>query len=426
MKILVFGLGYVGCTTAACLLRQGHEIVGLDTNAEKVNALAAGKPTVTEPGLAELLQTGLEQGRLIAQLTAEEHIETADIAIIAVSTPVRPDGTYNINSLKSVARQLGQLVALRSGQRKPLLCVYRSTVSPGTIENVVIPHMQEGAEEPPGTRYEVVFNPEFMREATAVEDYFSPARIVIGERVPGASCNLYGLYDDIDAPRFFTQIKSAEMVKMVDNSFHALKVTFANEVGRICQATGVSIDQVFDMFLSDKKLNISEKYLRPGNAFGGSCLPKDLRALAALSRQNSVEATLLDAVWYSNIAHKNHIAMSVLNRLPANGHVLIVGLSFKSGSDDLRESPMLDLVCSLLDNGVTVRIYDPDLNEENLVGANLAYIEQKLPVYRQLMHHKPGDILDSAGLVVIGKSVKPVLDAAQVRGVPVIRIDILK
>lgn len=423
LKVLIFGLGYVGCTTAACLLKQGHQVVGIDTNAEKVAALGAGRPTVTEPGLAELLGAGHSEGRLSAQAQPKEHIQTADLAIIAVSTPVLPDGTYNVTSLKAVARQLGEFIKERPADARPLLCVYRSTVSPGTVENVVVPQMEQGAGEPPGKRYEVVFNPEFMREATAVQDYFSPARIVIGERLPQSSNNLYGLYDDIEAPRFFTSIKSAEMVKMVDNSFHALKVAFANEVGRICQATGVSIEQVFDMFVSDKKLNISEKYLRPGNAFGGSCLPKDLRALAALSKQNSVEANVLDAVWQSNIAHKNYIAMSVLNRLPEKGRVLLVGLSFKSGSDDLRESPMLDLACTLLDNGVKVRIYDPDLNEENLVGVNLAYIEQKLPGFHQLMHRNSANLFEEVGLVVIGKKVAAVMDAAKEKGLPMLRVD---
>lgn len=371
LRIAVLGLGYVGTTTAACLLRDGHEVVGIDVNPDKLDVFGRGRSPVVEPEVGPLLAAGHAAGRLHAAMRIDPWLETLDMALVCVAVPSRADGKLDLAHLLDVTRQLGGAVARRRAGA-PLLLVFRSTVLPGTMEELVLPLLEAGAGAPPGGTYEVAFNPEFLREATAVRDYDAPPRIVIGERAPGLTRRLLGIYDRIAAPLLEVPFQIAETAKLVDNGFHALKVAFANEIGRVCLSRGIDPQAVMDVFLADTKLNLSPAYLRPGGAYGGSCLPKDLAALIALATEQGVAAPLLDGVRRSNAAHLAHLVATVRRRLPPPGPVLLLGLSFKPGTDDLRNSPLIDLAEALVGAGYRLAVHDPDIDPARLLGANLA------------------------------------------------------
>ena len=292
----------------------------------------------------------------------------------------------------------------RPPECRPLLCIFRSTMLPGTMETVVMPKLAAAAGEPAGQRYEPVYNPEFMRESTAIADYFHPAKIVVGERFPGAAQELYGIYDGIDAPVFNVPFAVAEMVKYVDNYFHALKVSFANEIGRLALAATVNPQEVIRIFLSDTKLNVSPYYLRPGNAFGGSCLPKDVRALGAFGRKQGVDVPLLQSVIASNNAHKSFIARLVLAHAPKGARILQMGLTFKPDTDDLRESPLVELAVALLDQGYDLSLFEPDLKPEQLVGANLAFARAQLARLPEVLVTDFSRAAERADLIILGKA----------------------
>jgi GDP-mannose 6-dehydrogenase len=371
LRIAMFGLGYVGTTTAACLLNDGHEVVGIDVNPEKLDAVGRGRSPVVEPGVGEFLAAGYAAGRLQAAPRLDPWLDKLDLAMICVGTPSRADGKLELTHLLEVARQLGH-AAMRRRAESPLLLVFRSTVPPGTMESLVLPTLADAAGQSPGEAYEVAFNPEFLRESTAVKDYYAPPKIVIGERSPGAARRLGGIYDGLEAPLFEVGFRVAEMVKFVDNSFHALKVTFANEIGRICLSQQVDPQAVADVFLADTKLNISKAYLRPGGPYGGSCLPKDLGAMIALAHEAGVAAPLLEGVRDSNLAHLRHLLAAIRSAVPVPGPILQLGLSFKAGTDDLRNSPLVDLAELLVQAGYELRVFDPDVEPARLVGANFA------------------------------------------------------
>jgi GDP-mannose 6-dehydrogenase len=379
VKVLVLGLGYVGSTMAACLAKSGHTVVGIDTNPGKLARVAAGRSPVREPEVDALLAAALGQGLLLTAVDIGDHVLDADLAVVCVGTPSRPNGLLDMSQVAAVAGELGTAVCRRPAEAAPLLCIFRSTMLPGTMETLVIPRMAATAGAPPGDRYEVAFNPEFLRESVAVADYFRPPKIVVGERQRGLTQRLRGLYDGIDAPLFEVPFRVAEMIKMVDNTFHALKVTFANEIGRVAAAAAVDVDQLMALFLADRKLNISEAYLRPGGPFGGSCLPKDVAALCAFARSGAVDAPVIGHVLQSNATHQASLIQRVTAALPAGGPVLLAGITFKAGTDDLRESPMVYLARSLVDRGHSLMIYDQDLNDCDLVGENLRFVRQHLP-----------------------------------------------
>jgi GDP-mannose 6-dehydrogenase len=379
VKVLVLGLGYVGSTMAACLTRSGHHVVGIDTNPGKRDLVAAGRSPVREPEVEPLLTAARDRGLLSTAAEIDEHVHDADLALICVGTPSRPDGLLDMSHVAAVAGELGAALRHRPAAAGPLLCVFRSTMLPGTMETLVVPAMTAAAGAPPGARFEVAFNPEFLRESVAVADYFRPPKIVVGEREPGITARLRGLYDGIDAPLFEVPLRLAEMIKMVDNVFHALKVSFANEIGRVAAAAAVDVDQLTALFLADRKLNISEAYLRPGGPFGGSCLPKDVAALCALARGAGVEVPVIGHILASNQAHQAVLTRRVTAALPAGAAVLLVGITFKPGTDDLRESPMVHLARSLLDRGHPLTVYDPDLDGGEIVGENLHFVRRHLP-----------------------------------------------
>ena len=423
MRVAICGLGYVGATTAACLLKMGHAVVGVDVNAAKTALFAAGRSPVSEPGVEALLAEGLAAGRLAATVSVDEALRETDIVIVCVGTPSRPNGELDLSAVLSVARGLGEALRARNAlDRRPLIVV-RSTLPPGSMDDHFVPAIAAAAGEPPGERYEVAYNPEFLRESTAVADFFAPSRIVIGERAPGTGDGAAALYDGIEAPRFVVAYRLAEMIKLVDNTFHAMKVAFANEVGRIATGAGVDPSILAALFVADTKLNISPKYLLPGGAFGGSCLPKDVRAMSALASRAGIDAPIISRILASNAAHKQFLAERVLRAADNGARLLLVGLSFKSGSDDLRESPLIDLAEHLIGKGFELKVFDPDLLDRTLVGANLAYVRQHLPHLSRVLV----DSIDGAGdvdLVVIGKSL-PQLAGMLDPAVPTIDVNAL-
>lgn len=402
MKIVVCGLGYVGTTAAACLLHDGHHVVGIDVSRLKADQLAAGVAPVLEPGVGDMLAAGRAAGRLAAATAVGNTTDDADLVVICVGTPSVANGSLELSQIVAVAGEIGQAIRKRPRRARPLMVVFRSTMPPGSMVGVVMPALVDAAGAPPGDAYEVAFNPEFLRESTAVADYYAPAKIVIGERAPGTARRLYGLYDAIKAPLFEMPFAAAELVKLTDNAFHALKVAFGNEIGRLALALDVAPDAIVDAFLVDTKLNISPAYLRPGGAFGGSCLPKDVRAITALAASRGIEAPVLANTMASNAAHKRFLAQRVMDRLSPGATVLLLGLSFKAATDDMRESPLVDLAETLIGKGYDLHIHDPDLKGRKLVGANLRFVEQHLPHLSRVLVE---DIADAGrpALVVRGK-----------------------
>jgi GDP-mannose 6-dehydrogenase len=426
LHIAILGLGYVGTTTAACLAKSGHHVLGIDINPEKVALIGAGRSPVVEPQVEDLLSAGVVDGRVRSALSLDGEIDRLDMAIICVGTPSRADGKLNLAHLLESTRQLGQAIRQRRSAQ-PLLLVFRSTMPPGTMSRLVLPTLQRAAGEPPGPRWEVAFNPEFLRESTAVKDYFAPPKIVIGERERGVTHRLRGIYDGIDAPLFEVPLVVAEMGKFVDNSWHAVKVAFANEVGRIATARGIDPQAVAEIFLADTKLNISPYYLRPGGPYGGSCLPKDLSGMLALARDAGLAVPVLAGARDSNGLHLAWLAQAVRAKLPPPGPVLQLGLSFKAGTDDLRNSPLLDLAEILVEAGYDLSIYDPDLDPARLVGVNFAVAAEHQATLMDRMTADLEGVAARARLIVLGKPIPgvrerlpkcvPVLDVPQLRDV---------
>jgi GDP-mannose 6-dehydrogenase len=378
MKISIFGLGYVGLTSAACSLKEGHQVVGVDVSNSKVDAINKGDCPIFEPGLAALISEGRYSGNLTASIKIGEHIATDNIAIVCVGTPSLANGSHNMTYIAEVTRQIAEALARVSRKDGPLAIVYRSTIRPGTLEKLVKPIMQRYLKDEDG-KYELVYNPEFLRESTAIKDYFSPPKIVIGTEKGKASKAVDELYKNIDAPRFYTKFAEAEMTKFVDNTFHAVKVAFANEIGRIAQKFDVSASKIHEIFISDTKLNISPYYLRPGGAFGGSCLPKDVRALINLSGEGGANTHLIDALMRSNDDHKRFLFNTAVSGQKPNARILLNGIAFKADSDDLRESPLLDMAEMIVREGYVLEIFDPNVKIENLHGANLGYTLSMFP-----------------------------------------------
>ena len=397
MRVSVFGLGYVGCVTAACLARAGHEIVGVDVSREKVEMINAAASPVVEPGLAELLAEVVGARRLRATTSAQEAVTSTALSLICVGTPGRVNGQLDLRAIERVGREIGEALTA-CGETHTV--VLRSTVLPGVTEAVLVPAVLSGAGEAYRSRLRVAVNPEFMREGSSLRDFGAPPFTLVGCDDPEAARLLRSLYAGVDAPFVHAAVKTAEMVKYVANAFHALKVCFANEIGDLCAALGADAQEVMRIFLMDRKLNVSEAYLRPGFAFGGSCLPKDLRALLHAARAADVSPPVLSAVLPSNEAQIRRGVDAVLDT--RKRRVGVVGLSFKPGTDDLRESPMVTLVEALIGKGCDVRILDPSVSLARLVGANRRYIEEEIPHIASLMCEDIQQLLDHAEVLVIG------------------------
>lgn len=394
MRVSIFGLGYVGCVSAACLADSGHDVVGVDINADKVTAINAGESPIVEPGLAELVKRAVEEGRLVATTDADAAISDSDLALICVGTPGHANGKLNTGALEAVCAAIGR--ALRGSQR-PFTVVVRSTVLPGTIEKVLAPALFEAAGHRAGVN--IAVNPEFMREGTALQDFAQPPLTLVGCQNASSVLLLRQLYSEVDAVFVDTDIRTAEMAKYVSNAWHAVKVCFANEIGNVCEALDADAQEVMRIFRLDRKLNISDAYLRPGFAFGGSCLPKDVRALNYAARIADVDLPMIGGVMASNEAQ---VRLGVDKVLASEAkRVGIAGLAFKPDTDDLRESPMVTLVEALIGKGLDVRILDRNVSLARLTGANKQHIEEEIPHIASLMCATEEELLDHAEALVV-------------------------
>ena len=377
MKVAIFGLGYVGSTAAGCIASQGHTIIGVDVSEAKVAALNAGRAPVYEPGLDDLIAAAHADGRISATTTLTDELDDCDLAIVCVGTPSGVDGAHNMSYIAQVTRSIA--AAIKPDRAAPLTLAYRSTMRPGSCENIIWPIIESALGERAAEAVELVYNPEFLREASAIEDFFNPPKIVIGTLGGKPSANMARLNEGIEAPVFEVGLREAEITKFVDNTWHAVKVVFANEIGRVCQNLDISARAVHEIFVSDTKLNISAYYTRPGGAFGGSCLPRDVRALQYIAADTGSATHLVDSLIRSNEAHKHHQFLFATEGLEPGARVLLVGLAFKVETDDLRESPAVDMARKLLEAGYQVEVYDPRVKPENLVGQNLGYAYSLLP-----------------------------------------------
>jgi GDP-mannose 6-dehydrogenase len=407
VNISIFGMGYVGIVSAACLLRDGHRVFGVDPIGSKVRDLNAGRTPIQEPHVAELLAAGHAAGRLAATTEPADALHYCDMVWICVGTPSNPDGSINLEYVLRCVRQIG--MCLRNTDVRPLI-VLRSTVLPGTTRGQVIPTLEEASGLKVGRDVHVVFHPEFLREGNAVDDFDHPPKIVVGEASPGAGQRLLEIYEHgYDAPRFRVELEVAELVKYSDNLFHAVKVVFANEIGAMARAVGADARKVADIFCSDTKLNINPYYLRPGFAFGGSCLPKDLRAVLRLASLRSVKVPMLEAVLESNrLLVEQFVARVLASRARRVG---MVGLAFKPNTDDMRESPYVAVAKRLLGEGVTLRIYDPGVDPSRLIGSNKEQVQAALGHLEALLAPSLDDLNDCE-LVLINH---PTVDAQRVQ-----------
>jgi GDP-mannose 6-dehydrogenase len=405
MRVNVFGLGYVGSVTAASLATAGHEVIGVDTDDEKVAMVNGGASPVVEPGLGVLVAEAVRARRLRATLSTPEALQHATVGLICVGTPGRASGQLQVDALERVAREIGQGLAQRA---EPYTVVLRSTVLPGTTERVFVPALRAGAGGDLGPSLRIAVNPEFMREGSALGDFARPPFTLVGCGDAETAAVIRSLYAEVEAPFIHTAVRTAEMVKYASNAFHALKVCFANEMGDVCEALGVDAQEAMRIFLMDRKLNVSESYLRPGFAFGGSCLPKDLRALMYAARAADVSVPLLSAILPSNEGQIRRAVEVVL--ATRRRRIGVVGLAFKPGTDDLRESPMVTLVESLIGKGCDVRILDPNVAVARLRGANRRYIEEEIPHIASLLCESVESLVAHAEVLVVGN---PCNEAAQ-------------
>jgi GDP-mannose 6-dehydrogenase len=399
LEIAVFGLGYVGTVSAACFARDGHRVIGVDVNPTKVALIEDGLAPVVESGLAELVRETRNREMLRATLDVEAAVRASQLSIVCVGTPSQANGDLDYRYLRDVCEQIGR--ALRS-RVEPHVVIVRSTVLPGTMREVVIPVLEAAAGGKAGRAFGICHNPEFLREGSALFDFDHPPKTVIGVDDADTGDRVARLYSALEAPLFRVPMQVAELVKYVDNCWHAVKVSFANEVGRIAKASGIDSHAVMSIFCQDTKLNISTSYLRPGQAFGGSCLPKDLRALTYRARSLDLEVPLLDAILPTNEVHKR----AALARVMAckSKRVGILGFSFKAGTDDLRESPVVDLIESLLGKGYELRIYDRNVNLSKLVGANREFLLGHIPHISRLMAESIDEVIDGSDVLVIGNA----------------------
>jgi GDP-mannose 6-dehydrogenase len=399
MRVSIFGLGYVGCVSAARLAEAGHQVIGVDVNPEKVAMVNAGISPIVEPGLEALLAFTVNSGRLRATVSAPEAIAGSDMALICVGTPGYANGQLNVDVMRNLCGEIGRELHHRD---QPFVVVVRSTVLPGTLEDVVIPALRAGMQRRHRSCLRVAVNPEFIREGSALQDFLQPPFTLVGCQDEETAGRLRELYANVDAPFVHTSIKTAEMIKYTSNTFHALKVCFANEVGDVCEAFGVNPQEVMRIFRLDRKLNVSEAYLKPGFAFGGSCLPKDIRALTYAARSVDVDLPLIGRILESNEAQIRRAVDSVL--ATRKRRIGVIGLSFKPGTDDLRESPMVTLVETLIGKGLDVRILDHNVSLARLTGANRRYIEEEIPHISSLMCSEAADLLNHAELLVVGNT----------------------
>jgi GDP-mannose 6-dehydrogenase len=420
-SISVFGLGYVGSVTAACLASRGHRVVGVDVNPDKVQALQSGRSPVVEERIGELTKQVVDACDLVATTDPAHAVTSTDISLVCVGTPSGKGGGLSTAYLEQATDQIGAVLAQKDRWHT---VVYRSTMVPGTCEDILIPRLEAVSGKRAGIDFGVCVNPEFLREGTSVRDFFNPPKTVVGAMDSRAATQVLALYQGLPGEKFRVSIRVAEMTKYVDNSFHALKVGFANEIGAICGSLKLDSHAVMDVFCADTKLNISKAYLRPGFAFGGSCLPKDVRALTHTARRNDLDLPLLASLLISNESHLRRAVDLVI----ADGRrkVGIFGLSFKPGTDDLRESPMVELAERLIGKGFDVKIYDGTVVLSRLMGANRAYIRQQLPHIGDLLTDDANEVLMHGEILIAGSTEPEVVEAISSAGEDQLVVDLVR
>lgn len=397
MKIAVFGLGYVGIVSAACLARDGHVVIGVDPQPTKVDLVNGGKPPIIEKGVGELVAEAVEAGRLRATTSPAEAVKSADLSLVCVGTPSRKNGSLETGAVQRVCEEIGAAIAAKG---KPHTVVIRSTILPGTMRGIVIPTLEKAVGAKAKDLLRIANNPEFLRESTAVYDYDNPPKTVVGSEDETVAQSVLDLYADLPGPKIATRLEIAEMVKYADNSWHAVKVAFANEIGNIAKAVGVDSWDVMDIFCQDTKLNISPYYMKPGFAFGGSCLPKDVRALTFKGRDLDLDLPLLNSLIPTNVGQVDRAVEMIADYGVRN--VSFLGISFKAGTDDLRESPQVTLVERLIGKGFNLRIYDKNVHLSRLLGANRAYIEGAIPHIAEILSDDMEAVAAHGDLVIIG------------------------
>jgi GDP-mannose 6-dehydrogenase len=397
LKISIFGLGYVGTVSAGCLAHDGHEVIGVDPVRTKVDLINAGQSPIIEVDIAEIIAAAVKSGRLRATDNQDEAILQTELSFVCVGTPSQGNGNLDLTHIRRVCELIGSALKKKSARHT---VVIRSTILPGTMMQIVIPTLEEYSGKKAGVDFGVCNNPEFLREGSAVKDFNSPPKTVIGEVDRESGDTLATLYANLDAPFIRTDVETAEMVKYVDNSWHALKIGFANEIGNLCKSLSIDSHKVMKIFCEDKKLNISPAYLIPGFAFGGSCLPKDLRALSYKAKMHDLRLPIMNAILPSN---ELQVATG-LRLITEKGQrkIGILGFSFKAGTDDLRESPMIEIIEHLIGKGYDLRIFDRNVKMASLVGANRDFILNRIPHISRLMVNGIDEVLNHAQTIVIG------------------------
>lgn len=410
-RISVFGLGYVGAVSLACLARDGHEMIGVDIDPTKLELLRNGQAPIVETGIQELTRAVVRGGSVTVTDSVREAVLATDLSFVCVGTPARQNGNQDLGAITRIAEQIGTVLPDKDTRH---VIVIRSTVKPGTVQDVIQPALEASSGLKAGRDFSVCFQPEFLREGTSINDYDNPPLTVVGSEDEYAVELLRSVFGHLPCEFVHTSIRTAEMLKYACNAFHAMKVTFANEIGRISQAVGVDPHEVMQLVCMDRQLNISSAYLRPGFAFGGSCLPKDLKALLYLAKSCDVELPMLSNVLPSNAAHVEHAIEQVL----ASGRrsVGLIGLSFKSGTDDLRESPLVIMAERFIGKGLQLCIFDPQVNVARLIGANRRFIEESIPHIASLMTEDVRELVRAADVLVVAMKTPEVLEALQAHG----------
>jgi GDP-mannose 6-dehydrogenase len=397
MRISIFGLGYVGAVSLACLARDGHDVIGVDVDQAKLDLIAAGKTPVVEEGMVDLMRTVVASGRVRVSRDTRETVAASDLSLICVGTPSAPNGSQNQSAMLRLAEDLGS--ALKD-KIEPHFIVLRSTLVPGTVEDVLRPIIEKQSGKRDGVDFHICFQPEFLREGTSIKDYDKPPYTIVGTNHEAAAAKLRELFGHLPCEFYVTSIRAAETVKYSCNNFHALKITFANETARLCEAMNVDPFEVMDLVCKDRQLNISPAYLKPGFAFGGSCLPKELRATLYFAKTHDVDLPMHGAILASNRSHVEHAIAKVL--ATGKRRIGIIGLSFKTGTDDLRESPMVALAEHLIGKGLSLLVYDPEVHLSRLLGANKRFIEEHVPHIGNLLRSDINAVVAESDVLIVG------------------------
>jgi GDP-mannose 6-dehydrogenase len=406
MEISIFGLGYVGAVSLACLARDGHTVIGVDIDRTKLQLIAEGRTPVVEEGMVDLVAAAVASGRVHVTTDVGEAVSRSELSLICVGTPSAQNGSQDLSAIHGLARDFGRAMRVKT---TPHIAVFRSTLAPGTVEDVIRPIVERESGKRDGVDFHLCFQPEFLREGTSIRDYDKPPFTIVGANSDYPVARLRELFGHLPCAFLTTSVRAAEMVKLCCNNFHTLKITFANETARLCDALDVDPFEVMDLLCRDTQLNISKAYLRPGYAFGGSCLPKDLRATMYMAKQADVELPMLAGILASNRIHIEQAVDKVL--ATGKRRIGMIGLSFKTGTDDLRESPTVTLAEHLIGKGLTLSVYDRDVHLSRLLGANKRFIERHLPHIGQLIRADLREVVADSDVLIVSLSDTEVLEA---------------